>query len=120
MTQVIDFKIASERLKMERLAKILEKDLTNIKEDERLEAFSVSWAMTVVTDILAFLDDDYDLESNPKLIFEIIALVEVLRSMIYRIHGIEFEPLQGYLEEIYEIEDPAQTLSDMLDELLGE
>lgn len=119
MSNVIDFNQAREKAKFNRLAQQLAENDNSIPELD-VDELSINFGLVVARDVLGFLyDQGYDLEENPKTIYDIIMLIESSRSLLYRLHSKEFR-LHSIAEEVFEIENPAQELEEILDELLSD
>jgi len=110
MSNVIDF---SSILKQKR---DLEIEAIAIEQDA-LEALAGDFALSAMLDVIEALEEmGFDLFNNPDCIRDVLAGVESIRAMIYRIHG-EKTAFQKISDDVFdEIEDTKTVLSNFLDE----
>jgi len=109
MTQVIDFAEAKERLRK-----------SKVNEVVPLDEFSLSWALMVARDVLFFLDEiGYDLNSDEDLVYDLMMLIEINKSLIYRLHGKKHR-MHRVGQDLFWVEEPRKALTEILDDLMKE
>lgn len=109
MTKVIDFAEAKERLRKSK------------KNDEvPLDEFSLSYALMVARDILFFLEDiGYDLHLDEDLVYDMMMLIEINKSIIYRLHGKKHK-MHRVGQDLFWVEEPRKALTEILKDLMKE
>ena len=107
MSNVIDF----NKMRIEKVAKRIE---DNLLEDEDQDKEVEGLAIDIIYDVLDFLGEmDIDVRENPNTIYDIILMVEVVKSLIFRSMHQEY-PVQNVAESLMTIEDPQTALDDFL------
>ena len=104
MSNVIDF----NKMRAERITKRAEEDL--LEDEEQVERLAID----IIYDIVDFLAEmDIDVRDNPNTIYDIILIVESIKSLIFRSTHQDY-PMQGVAESLMTIEDPQTALDDFL------
>ena len=107
MSNVIDF----NKMRIEKVAKRIE---DNLLEDEDQDKEVEGLAIDIIYDVLDFLGEmDIDVRDNPNTIYDIILIVESIKSLIFRSTHQDY-PMQGVAESLMTIEDPQTALDDFL------
>ena len=107
MSNVIDF----NKMRIERVTKRIE---DNLLEDEDQDKEVEGLAIDIIYDVLDFLGEmDIDVRENQNTIYDIILMVEVVKSLIFRSMHQDY-PVQNVAESLMTIEDPQTALDDFL------
>ena len=107
MSNVIDF----NKMRIEKVTKRIE---DNLLEDEDQDKEVEGLAIDIIYDVLDFLGEmDIDVRENPNTIYDIILMVEVVKSLIFRSMHQDY-PVQNVSESLMTIEDPQTALDDFL------
>lgn len=107
MSNIVDF----NKARVEKITRRMEETLLEAEEQQNeIEGL----AADIVYDIIDFFDEvDIDVRENPNTIYDIILLIEVLKSLIHRCMNEEY-PTQKVAESLMTIEDPKKILDDFL------
>ena len=104
MSNVIDF----NKMRAERITKRAEEDL--LEDEEQVDRLAID----IINDIVDFLAEmDIDVRDNPNTIYDIILIVESMKSLIFRGMHQDY-PMQSVAESLMTIEDPQTALDDFL------
>lgn len=107
MDNVVDFQKVKERKEQEHFDEVIE-------ESKQLEHALELFGMEAVHDIVEILIDEFecDIHRDPKVVFEIVSIVEHIKSLAYRSMGIEY-PLQTITDSLFEssVTDPERLLN---------
>ena len=109
MTKVIDFAKAKERLRKSKK-----------NETVSLDDVSLSYSLMVARDVLFFLEDiGYDLHLDEDLVYDLMMLIEVNKSIIYRLHGKKHK-MHRVGQDLFWVEEPRKALTEILKDLMKE
>ena len=119
---IIDLDEARKRDSMKKVTKAVSEELTGFSDSTSLElpVYSANFGISVVQDVCLFLEGSgYDLTKDPNLIYDLINLIEVCKSIIYRLHGEDMR-IHHFAKGLYDIENPEEELHNLLQQLLSE
>ena len=128
MSKVIDFRSATEKLKekleAERLERSEQGDIDDLEDLSYLKqkisdkndygTFSLSFAYVMAQELIGSMEImGYDIESNPDTVFDIVSIIESIRSLFHRASGQEYA-FQVVAETVFDIDDPKEALDNIL------
>lgn len=119
---VIDLDEARKKDGMKKITQAVSEELLGFADSETLElpTYSANFAISVVQDVCIFLESKgYDLSKDPNLIYDLVALIESCKAIIYRLHGEELR-MHHFSRGLFDIEDPKGELYSLLEQLLTE
>ena len=124
MSKVIDFREAVIKLKQKLEFEQLEKQIDDLEDfsylrqtiDEKNDygTFSLSFAYVIAKEVVESMEVmGYDIEGNPDTVFDIVSIVESVRSLFHRASRQDYA-FQAVADTIFDIDDPRESLDQIL------
>ncbi len=130
MSKVIDFREAVAELKQKLEFEQLEKQIDDLDDFSYLRqtiddtndygTFSLSFAYVIAKEVVESMEVmGYDIEGNPDTVFDIVSIVESIRSLFHRASKQDY-PFQAVADTVFNIDDPRESLDQILDAIRKE
>jgi len=130
MSKVIDFREAVIKLKQKLEFEQLEKQIDDLEDfsylrqtiDEKNDygTFSLSFAYVIAKEVVESMEVmGYDIEGNPDTVFDIVSIVESVRSLFHRASRQDYA-FQAVADTVFDIDDPRESLDQILDAIRKE
>ena len=124
MSKVIDFREAVIKLKQKLEFEQLEKQIDDLEDFSYLRqtidqkndygTFSLSFAYVIAKEVVESMEVmGYDIEGNPDTVFDIVSIVESVRSLFHRASRQDYA-FQAVADTIFDIDDPRESLDQIL------
>ena len=130
MSKVIDFREAVIKLKQKLEFEQLEKQIDDLEDFSYLRqtidqkndygTFSLSFAYVIAKEVVESMEVmGYDIEGNPDTVFDIVSIVESVRSLFHRASRQDYA-FQAVADTVFDIDDPRESLDQILDAIRKE
>ena len=124
MSKVIDFREAVTKLKQKLEFEKLEKQIDDLDDFSYLRqtidkkndygTFSLSFAYVIAKEVVESMEVmGYDIEGNPDTVFDIVSIVESVRSLFHRASRQDYA-FQAVADTVFDIDDPRESLDQIL------